>query len=513
MNILEVKKFFFKYRNSKDWILKNIDLELERGKTLLILGPNGSGKSTLALSILGIAQKYPSEFRGEIFFKGKNILEYDRAELARYCSIVQQDPEAQIVTLFVEDEIAFGLENLLYKDIDERISKALSMTKLEHKRQEETSALSYGEKQKTMLASVLALDNELLILDEPTSNLDPIARKDFFNIIRELKQRGTSLVIIEHNIDEIFNIIDDVVVLNRNGEVVVKGKFPEVLYKLNPSILEDLGIWLPVSFEIEILRKIDTKATYKPITDSDKFIEVKDLYFKYKQPVLKGISAKIYSGKLYAILGKNGSGKTTLCKIISGLLKGYKGNVFYKGINNVKFCFQNPDLQFVTNSVLEELELSYRLSEKKAIAPEKILEMYGLAGKAELNPHLLSEGQKKLLAIASTLIYEPDALICDEPTFALDRYNARKIMQLLRRLTAENRLVLFTTHDVRFAIEYADSILILDEGRIRFAGSILDFADNFHVFHDFFPTYMQELKEDELKNYILELRRVLGNEI
>ena len=513
MNIFEVNSFYFKYKNSKDWILKNINLSLEKGKTLLILGPNGSGKSTLALSIIGIAQKYPSEHKGNIMFKGKNVLDYDLSELAKYCGIVQQDPEAQLVTLFVEDEVAFGLENLLYEDIEERIAKSLKLTSMEHKRNEETYALSYGEKQRTMLASVLALDNELLILDEPTSNLDPISRKEFFNILKELRSRGTSMVIIEHNIDDIFKMIDDVAILNRSGEIIAKGKFPDTLYNLDVHIIEDLGIWLPVSYELDILKKIKVNARYKVSFPDIKSIELKNVFFKYKRPILQDINFKFQSGKLYAIIGRNGAGKTTLCKIITGLLRPQKGEILYKNVKNLKFCFQNPDLQFVTNSVIDELKLSYKLSNKRPLEAEKLLEIYGLKEKANLNPHLLSEGQKKILAIVSSLIYEPDGLVCDEPTFALDRYNARRIMNILKELTLENKIVIFTTHDVRFCLEYADEVILLDEGRIRFAGSVFELIDNFHIFREFFPTSMLGLQKDEMRKYILDIRKVLGVEV
>jgi len=512
LSLIKINSYYFKYRGLNDWILKNINLILEKGETLLILGPNGSGKSTLALSILGIAQRYPSEYKGEIYYKGKNILEYDRTELARYCSIVQQDPEAQLVTLFVEDEVAFGLENLLYKDIEERISRALKLVRMENKRHEETYALSYGEKQKTILASVIALDNELLILDEPTSNLDAISRKEFFSILKDLKRRGTTMIIIEHNIDEIYEMIDKVIILNKKGEIVSQGTFPKLIYDLDLKLLEELGIWLPTSLELEILKKIGINTNKEVKIENKKTIEIRDLFFKYKKPVIQGISFSFYSGKLYAILGRNGSGKTTLCKIIAGILKNYKGFLNYYGIKNIKFCFQNPDLQFVKNSVYEELELSLKLS-KRNIKIEELLEQFGLGDKAKVNPHLLSEGQKKLLTIVSSLLYEPDVLIFDEPTFALDRFNARKIMSLLRKLSRENKTVIFTTHDVRFCLEYADEVLLLEDGKLSFAGTIHDFIENFEKFHEYFPSSLEHLDKEQLKKYVVEIRKVLGNEI
>lgn len=505
MDFLKVNSYFFKYANSKDWILRNISFSLNKGETLLILGPNGSGKSTLALSLLGIAQKYPSEFKGEIIYKGKSILEYERYELAREISIVQQDPEAQIITLYVEDEVAFGLENLLYKDIEERISKALKLARIEHKRYDETYSLSYGEKQKVILASVLALDNELLILDEPTSNLDSLSRKEFFRILKDLKERNVSTIIIEHNVDEIAKFVDKVLVLNKRGELIKFGKFPDAIYELNTEDLEKLGIWLPFSLELKLFKK--NKMNNKTIKNiNEKVLEIKNLNFKYKKPVLNNINLIFEKGKLYSILGPNGAGKTTLCKIIAGLLKNQSGELRFYNPSSVRFCFQNPDVQFIGNTVLEELEISYKLSKNKKYNPIEILKTFGLEELSNYNPHMLSEGQKKMLTIALSLIYDPDILICDEPTFALDRYNARRIMGILRSLTYENKTVIFTTHDIRFALEYADHIIFLENGELKFNGHVYDFIKRIGELNIALPAAFESLNFEELRNFIIEIR-------
>jgi len=505
LDFLKVNSYFFKYLNSRDWILKNISFNLNKGETLLILGPNGSGKSTLALSLLGIAQKYPSEFKGEIIYKGKSILEYERYELAREISIVQQDPEAQIITLYVEDEVAFGLENLLYQDIEERISKALNLARIEHKRYDETYSLSYGEKQKVILASVLALDNELLILDEPTSNLDSISRKEFFKILKDLKERNVSTIIIEHNVDEIAKFVDKVLVLNKKGELIKWGKFPDAIYELSAEDLEKLGIWLPFSLELKLFKKNKIKNNVVR-NINEKVLEIKNLNFKYKKPVLNNVNLIFEKGKLYAILGPNGAGKTTLCKIIAGLLKNQTGMLKFYNSRDVRFCFQNPDVQFIGNTVLEELEISYKLSKNKKYNPIEIMKIFDLEELSNFNPHMLSEGQKKVLTIALSLIYDPDILICDEPTFALDRYNSRRVMNILRSLANGNKTVIFTTQDIRFALEYADHIIFLENGEVKFEGSVNDFIKSISKLNIALPAALESLSLEELKSFIIEMR-------
>ncbi len=502
--MLKVESYFFKYATSNDWILKDINFELNKGEVLLLLGPNGSGKTTLALSIMGIAQRYPSEYKGTINYKGRDILEYKRAELAKTLSIIQQDPEAQIVTLIVEDEVAFALENLLYDDIEERISRALKLVRLEEKRKEETYALSYGEKQKLMLASILALDNELLVLDEPTSNLDPLSRKEFFKILYDLKARKTSMLIIEHNIDEIAKLIDKVLILNKRGEVMAYGSFPNVLYELDKNTLVELGIWLPYDLELQLLAKNVSKV---PNAKKARIIlKVENLSFKYKQPVLRNINIDFEEGKLYAILGHNGAGKTTLCKIIAGLLKGYSGKVRFLDSRKVKFCFQNPDVQLIGNTVKEEIGISLKAIGKDPTLALNILRTFNLEEYYDKNPHMLSEGQKRILSIASALVYDSDVLICDEPTFALDRANSRKIMEILKQLTEKGKTVIYTTHDIKQVLEYADEVITINKGMIEFKGDIWRFIKEIKNLNIPLPSFLDNLSSEELEKYVISTR-------
>lgn len=508
MKIIKANSYFFKYRNSKDWILRDINFELEKGEALLILGPNGSGKTTLALSLLGLAQRYPSEFKGVIEYKGKNILEYERAEIAKNAGIVQQDPEAQIITLTVEDEIAFGLENLLYKDIEERIERSLKLVRLEDKRNEETSSLSYGEKQKLILSSVLALDNELIILDEPTSNLDPLSRREFFKILPSLKNKGVTFVIIEHNVDELLGFVDKVLILNKKGEIVIIGSFPQSITSLNPSLIEELGIWLPYKLEQEILPqpKFFTKAKI----ESEKSVSVKNLSFFYsKEKILKNINIDFEAGKMNAILGHNGAGKTTLCKILAGILKRYEGKIILRS-KNVRYCFQNPDVQFIGKTVLEEVTISMKSRFKNSearIKARELLKDFFEESILEMNPHMLSEGQKRLLSVVSMLAYEPDVLILDEPTFALDRYNSRKIMNILRSIADSGKTVIFSTHDLRLTLEYADKITILNKGEVVFDGELFHFIEKIKDFEKFNIVIPNSLEEfPSLKEYVMKIR-------
>ncbi len=515
--LIEVSNFFFKYYGSNEWILKDINFEIRKGENLLILGPNGSGKSSLVLCLVGFPQRYKiSKTKGEILIKGKNVMDYSISELSKIFGIVQQDPEAQIVNLYVEDEVAFGLENLRYPldEILKRVNSSLEAVGLSNKRYFETNALSYGEKQKLMLASILALDNEILIFDEPTSNLDPVSRKSFFNLIKKLKDKN--LILIEHNLEEISDIINKVLILNKDGSMRYFGEFNYEIFEKIKENYEELGIWLPYELEIS-MKKESSKVNlfYRPTFTNNNLIKISNITYKYASGyvALKNINLSFNKGLLYVILGSNGSGKTTLCKIIAGIFKPSSGEIIYNiHKNKIKYCFQNPSVQFIGKTVEEEIKLTMKEANKK-LNIDELLKTYELYEYKNKNPHILSEGQKKILSIVISLIYEPEIIICDEPTFALDKYNERKIMKLIRKLVGEGKTVIITTHDVKLSLEYSDEVIIINGGKVEYQSKIEDFLNIIESkFPEYFyslPKYLQKVIQNKNFEEIYKIRMIL----
>jgi len=542
--LIEVQSFFFKYYFSKDWVLKNINFNLYNNETLLILGPNGSGKTTLVLSLLGILQRYKlGEYKGKIIIKGKELTEDYSLKVYSFASIVQQDPEAQIVNLYVKDEVAFALENLCYDEklITEKVYNTLKLVGLYEKRNHETYSLSYGEKQKLILASVLVLDSNILIFDEPTSNLDPYSRKVFFELVKRLKKEGKTIIIIEHNIDELLDIIDKVLILNKNGEIHAFGKI-DLLFTESYETFNELGIWVPYKWEILFYLnkiknfKIDEESfikylkdipLLKPKINYNKCLKLDKIYFSYNSDyILKNINLEFLEGNIYAILGHNGAGKTTLCKIIGGIYKPTKGKILFYDKNleknkdkQIKYCFQNPEVQFISKTVLDEILLSLKFSKGKADInlAKNILNFVNLEQFSYENPFNLSEGQKKLLSIAIALAYEPKVLIFDEPTFALDSFNSKKIMQYIYQLKYKNKLLIFSTHEIRNCLEYADYVIVLNKGEVVFFDTIdkfLFFIDELEKFSIYLPSYIKNLanNKEELIDIVYRIR-YLKNEV
>jgi energy-coupling factor transporter ATP-binding protein EcfA2 len=492
-----------------------LDFAVERGETILILGPSGCGKSTLTLCLNGlIPHTIGGEMTGQVFIAERSTRETSVGELARQVGIVFQDPESQFCTLMVEDEVAFGLENLGLPRgrMGERIEAALAQVGLAGERPTRLDRLSGGMKQRLALACLLAMQPQILALDEPTSNLDPRGTREFFPRLEGLRQRHT-ILIIEHKLDALIHLVDRVLILSPQGTLLAQGE-PRQVFAEEALRLEEYGIWLPqvtelaqrlgitplpltVDEAVQALagRPYDSRAVMRERAAAAlprrPAIEVNDLDFTYPDGTLalQGASLTVAEGDFFALLGPNGSGKTTLANHIISILHPPPRRVrvlgrdvtemsTYELTQAVGYVFQNPEHQFVADTVYDEMAYSLRVRgvEEEAIKEqvEPLLAEFGLMLYTKMNPFALSQGQKRRLSVATMLAVGQRILILDEPTFGQDRLTAQRLMKRLQALNAAGVTVIIITHDMRLVAEYARQVAVLLDGRVVYQGTVTD---------------------------------------
>lgn len=458
--ILSVKNLSYRYPFAEKNSLTDISFSLEEGETLLISGPSGCGKTTLLRAINGLVPfHFHGTLSGEIEIAGRRP--ESLADVSAAVGSVFQNPDNQFLSMTVESDVAGALEWRLdsREEILRRTNAAIARLGLDALRSRSIFSLSSGEKQKTVIASAVAMLPRILVFDEPTANLSPEATEDLARLCRELKRDGFTIVIVDHRIYWLENLPDKILILDR-GKIVrrVEEKNGNALARLSEdSNYGALG-----------LRKIhvDKNPPLREITpDVPADFVCKKIAFKYPRNATKIFDGtrdfSIPKGAITAIVGRNGAGKTTLAKIITGLLKLHRGNgkILRNGIpvkpasllESGGFVMQNTDIQLYMRTVLDELISSSALPPKKATADaEKLLAEIGLADKRDRHPQSLSGGEKQRLVIASVLMKKPSLLVLDEPTSGLDGANMRIIADILGKYAARGNTVLLITHDLEF---------------------------------------------------------------
>lgn len=513
--MIEIRGLTFTYSDATEASLKKIDLHISGSEMVLLTGPSGSGKSTLARCFNGlIPHFYGGRISGEISVLGVNPVKEDTKEMARKVGMVFQDPENQIVTGSVEREIAFGMESLgLDRSLmAKRVEEVLDTVGIDHLRKRSMEGLSGGEKQKVIIASVLALQPEILVLDEPTSSLDPKGAEEVLQVIRRLNSEfGTTIIMAEHRIDRVIPFIDRVVHLDK-GRIEFDGKPGKWVdfvagrdYEL-PQML-DLGkdllkrgyvdeIPLSVKEARQALSPVfkdhwkGCSSAIKEAADKGKpLVSLRNVWHKYDDGTvaLKGVDMDVREGEFLAIIGRNASGKSTLISHMNGILKPTRGVVKVNDLDiketlpskiarTVGYVFQNPNMHLFAETVEQEVAFvlhNFGCPEKEAADKvDQILEDFGLARLRDAYPRDLSGGEKQRVALASVLVAEPKVVILDEPTRGLDCSRKDFLMDYLERYRKKGGTVVLISHDIELiSRDFVDRVILMSEGTIVAEGT------------------------------------------
>ncbi len=508
----------------------DVTFDVAPGEVVLILGPSGCGKSTLALALDGlIPHAVPATLDGTVRVAGLDTAEHPVGALSAHVAMVFQDPDAQVVTGTLLDEVCFGPENQLLPadEVLARGEQALRRVGLWERRSENPDRLSGGGRQRLAIACALAMASPVLVLDEPTANLDPAGIDEVYAVLRELARDDQhAIVLVEHNLDQAVDLIDRVVVLDGDGHVVVDGPAREVLAGRARELL-DHGVWLPVS-TLAAIRLADAGVPIEPLpltptelaaaldavpelpaplTDAAPVrastrnprpqvaaraaasdgpaIRARGLDVrrggKRGPVVVRDVTLDVERGEFLAIVGTNGAGKTTLLQALAGVVVPPPGTVDVLGLDpartdartlarSIGFVFQNPEHQFLAHTVADELDHGLRVQgvpeAERTPRVTEMLERFGLSGHREQHPFLLSGGQKRRLSVGTALIAGAPVLALDEPTFGQDRERAAELLGMLADLNAAGTTVIVVTHDLQLVADYATRVAVMRDGRI-----------------------------------------------
>ena len=509
MESFKIENLTFRYPAGRDKVLSDINVTIKKGEFILICGKSGCGKTTLLRLLKPVLSPF-GELSGKIYFEGRALAEYEAKEQASAIGFVMQNPGNQIVTDKVWHELAFGLESLGYKqnEIRARVSEMASFFGIETWFYKNVSELSGGQKQLLNLASVMAMQPSVLILDEPTSQLDPIAAGEFLNILEKINREfGTTVILTEHRLEEAFPLADRVIVMDEGKIIaadtpegigsILKAKEHD-MYKALPTPMKiHAGVknsmpcplsvregraWLnEFAKENELHPQAIPKDKIQAVSDT--VLEVKDVWFRYEKDspdIVKGLNLNVRKGELFCLVAGNGTGKTTTLSLISGLNRPYRGEVLIKGqsVFKIKCLYngllgvlpQNPQSVFVKKNVY--LDLLDILSEKQLSREEKKQKVYKVSilcrieNLLESHPYDLSGGEQQRVALAKTLLMEPEILLLDEPTKGMDAKFKEEFAKILSDLTASGVTVLMVSHDIEFCAEYADRCALMFDGSI-----------------------------------------------
>ncbi len=531
MATINVKDLSFTYPLGKTKALNKVNFCVEESDFVVICGKSGCGKSTLLRQLKKNLIPF-GEKEGSVKYEGIEITDLDDTLSTARIGFVQQNPDNQIVTDKVWHELAFGLESLGLDNqtIKRRVAEMASFFDIQTWFRKDVSQLSGGQKQLLNLASVMAMQPKVLILDEPTSQLDPIAASEFLKTVYRInRELGTTVIISEHRLEELFTMADKVMVMDKGqvvrydtpwsiGNFLAEAKHPmfyglpsvmkiysmartkgvkpniEGQVEIAPLTIRDGRLWLEKilsGYEIDFTNNNALHLLDGEVNGGteDYAISMKDIWFSYgngAEPVLRGLDLNIKRGELFCLLGGNGAGKSTTLKAIAGIIQPQSGEIKVDGIKvkkgNLQELFnghlamvpQNPQALFTEISVEDELlEALYYLDytdEEKAQKVTDMMELMEIAHLGESHPYDLSGGEQQRLALGKILLLNPDVLLLDEPTKGLDPFFKITLAEILKKLTAQEMTIFMVSHDIEFCAEYASRCAMFFDGEIASIG-------------------------------------------
>jgi energy-coupling factor transporter ATP-binding protein EcfA2 len=502
--------------------LDDLTVQIDEGELILVIGPSGAGKSTFLRALNGLTPHfYGGKLSGQVRVAGRDPVALGPQEMARTVGMVFQDPETQFVADQVEDELAFGMENQALPPalMRKRVEEVLDQLTIAHLRGRRISTLSGGEKQRVAIAAVLTLNPDVLVLDEPTSQLDPQSAEEVLVAIRRLNEDlGLTVILAEHRLERVVQFVDRVLYLPGAGQPALLDEPRAVMaaVDLNPPLaaLGKAKGWRPLPLTVKQARRFLPRtagslaversaaaenatlaaAAARPDSSSRQakaLAAVDNVAYSYgSHPALHGLSFDLRPGEVVALMGRNGSGKSTLLKLLAGLHKPTRGSVWLAHgdqesldtrsapleaiVRVVGYVPQNPGALLFKDTVLEELAFTrqgLQLPPDPA-ADRALLASLGLGAQAERYPRDLSSGQRQRVALAAILVAQPSLLLLDEPTRGLDYAQKAALAAILLHLRRQGRAILLATHDVELAARCADRVLLLGEGQVVVDGPI-----------------------------------------
>ena len=506
--MISLRDVTYTYPNTEVPVLCDLSLEVKEGDFLLVIGASGAGKSTLLRCLNGlIPHFYGGVLRGEIRVTGRDPVAEEPRGMSDLVGFVFQDPEAQFVVDSVEDELAFAMENhnlpqsLMRKRVEEVLDQ-LNIAPLRHRR---VSTLSGGEKQRVAIGAVLTLQPKVLVLDEPTSQLDPQAAEEVLTTLQKLNSDlGLTIVLSEHRLERVAQYVDQLLYMPGGGQPPLIGPPGEVLAQVDlcpplVTLAKELG-WDPLPLTIKegqrFAKRLQLQSSLfpspAPLADGTELVgakpqpvvNVSDLWFSYGQrEALCGINLTVGQGEFVALMGRNGSGKTTLLKQIMGLLHPDRGRVELWGedtrrlkteaiVQRVGYLPQNPNALLFADTLRDELDFTRRSQGLPLGGYEEFLRALGLEQHINAYPRDLSVGERQRAALAAILVAGPEVILLDEPTRGLDYPQKRALADFLAERCRQGKMVIMSTHDVELVTRCADRVVILGEGQVVVDGSV-----------------------------------------
>ncbi|MBQ3573701.1 MAG: ATP-binding cassette domain-containing protein [Clostridia bacterium] len=537
--LININSLSFAYPKSDTFALSDITLDIYYGEFVTLCGKSGCGKSTLLRSLKPVLAPY-GQWEGNIYFDDRDINTLSQREQCEKIGFVLQEPDSQIVTDKVWHELAFGLESLGLKtsEIRERVAETAAFFGIQEWFHKDVDELSGGQKQLLNLASVMVMQPKLLILDEPTSLLDPISAREFLGAVSRLnKELGITIILSEHKLEEAFAMSDRVIVLE--GGKVIANSDPKTVGATLKDTNNDMFFALPSPMRIYstveagnelpltvregrawLSNFIERNGTSNAPTKEQEIhpnetpaVELSDIWFRYGKNLpdtIKGLSAKIYKGEIFAILGGNGSGKTTTLSLISGILKASRGKIIISRNSEdnsparIGHLPQNPQAIFVKGTVRDDLydalDFSNLSQDEKDIKVTEISKLCLLTPFLDRHPYDLSGGEKQRAALAKILLANPQILLLDEPTKSLDAHFKITLAQILHKLNEQGIAIILVSHDIEFCAEHATRCAMF------FDGSIISESEPraFFAEKSFYTTAANKMSRGIIDNAILD---------